>query len=1095
MVFVIALLLLFQMGLSVGQTVACVSFCYLPWVLKLWWKPYVDRLQDYRFWILLTQFLLMLTFALMAFLLSERWAVVALLWLAGWLAAVHNVAVDGFVRLHPLCLRHSVARELFRKLAVGVGQGVLVMLAGNLQVFYRNDLLYSWRCMIYLVAGLFLLLLFWHWGHTKVPAAPDSPYFPESHEPLGPPADTTRQKGSWLFLLLFPLAQALLTKVSVLFLIDTRHHGGLGLSPQELGFVLGTVGIIGLSVGGILGQKAIRRYGFRRCLWPMALLMTVPALVYALLSYWQPADLMVVAGSVLAEQTVQGFAFSVYLFYLSRIVNREQGKSLMAFSLLIGGLLSALLQQFLGYNAFFVLVLCLSVLMLLSPLFTLNSPPGMKKLSTVITLVCLVSVSCFAQSAVTPIVTVRYVAKNAVRIQYAPSGSKSSLPDWLYVRHDEEPSPDIKAVVKGGDVTVMDRTGHVVFHATSHRLQSGEATLVFDSPKDESLFGLGQFQDGYSNVRGLSRRLTQVNTQISVPMLLSSQGYGILWNNYGLTEFNPCDQSVRLSKRAGAGQREQVNVTTTEGGKQEIRERHLFEGTVDIKESGEYALLLDVGQKMARRYHLAIDGQPVIEMQNLWLPPTTSKIVRMEAGVHRLTAELTQDDRPVLYYRKVTDQTVFRSPVAEAVDYTVFVGTADEVIASYRHLTGSCPEMPSWALGYIHCRERFHSSDEILQTANRFRSEHLPVSMLVQDWQYWGRHGWNSMRFDEAHYPDPKALTDSLHRMGMRLMLSVWSKIDRTSEVGRQMSEKDYYIPGTDWIDFFNPDAAACYWKHFEERLVPLGIDAWWQDATEPENDDLAGRRVNCEKWSGEQVRNVYPLLVCKTVYEGLKKNEKCPMILTRCGFPGIQRYGVALWSGDVGNDWETFRRQLTAGLGIQAAGIPWWTYDAGGFFRPGDQYTNQDYIERMLRWIETSVYLPLMRVHGYMSDTEPWNYGPEAQAIIADCLRERYRLLPYIERCAKAVSEQGYTLMRPLVFDFADDPEALRQPYEYMFGPDLLISPVTEPRVTTWRTYLPRHEGGWFDYRTGQHYDGGQYVTTPVTRAYIPVFLRAKNM
>lgn len=381
-VFVIALLLLFQMGMSVGQTVACVALCYLPWVLKLWWKPYVDRLMDYRFWILLTQFLLMLTFVLMAFLLSERWAVVGLLWLAAWLAAVHNVAVDGFVRLHPLSLRHSVARELFRKLAVGVGQGVLVMLAGNLQVFYRNDLLYSWRCMIYLVAGLFLLLLFWHWGHTKVlaaPATPESPEFPDTSVNPESPADTARQNGSWLFLLLFPLTQALLTKVSVLFLIDTRHRGGLGLSPQELGFVLGTVGIIGLSVGGILGQKAIRRFGFRRCLWPMALLMTLPALVYALLSYWQPADLMVVAGSVLAEQTAQGFAFSAYLTYLSRIANREQGKSLMALSLLIGGLLSALLQQLLGYNAFLVLVLCLSVLMMLSPLHNRNKMNVYKK--------------------------------------------------------------------------------------------------------------------------------------------------------------------------------------------------------------------------------------------------------------------------------------------------------------------------------------------------------------------------------------------------------------------------------------------------------------------------------------------------------------------------------------------------------------------------------------------------------------------------------------------------------------------------------------------------------------------------------------------
>ena len=425
------------------------------------------------------------------------------------------------------------------------------------------------------------------------------------------------------------------------------------------------------------------------------------------------------------------------------------------------------------------------------------------------------------------------------------------------------------------------------------------------------------------------------------------------------------------------------------------------------------------------------------------------------------------------------------------MDYTVFIGSADEIIATYRELTGQCPPMPKWALGYIHCRERFHSSQEILETANRFRQEKLPISMIVQDWQYWGKHGWNSMQFDEEHYPDPKALTDSLHKMNIRLMLSVWSKIDKNSEVGRQMERDKYYIPGTDWIDFFNPQAAASYWQNFRERLLHLGIDAWWQDATEPENDDLVGRRVNNGRWSGEQVRNVYPLLVNKTVYEGLVAAGREPMILTRCGFPGIQRYGSALWSGDVGNDWETFRRQIVAGLGVQAAGVPWWTYDAGGFFRPGDQYTNQEYIERMLRWIELSVYLPLMRVHGYMSNTEPWNYGAEAQQIIAECLKEREKLRPYIEQCAERVTKEGYTIMRPLVFDFANDAEALKQKYEYMFGPSLLISPVTEPGAKEWKTYLPKNKEGWKDYRTGQHYKGGQYVTTPVTKAYIPVFIK----
>ena len=700
------------------------------------------------------------------------------------------------------------------------------------------------------------------------------------------------------------------------------------------------------------------------------------------------------------------------------------------------------------------------------------------------------------------------LARNAVRIQYTEGAVVDTLPEWIYVQ--TAPATGEKAFTvdvnqKKKTVQVKGLDGQTVFMATAHQLSpttaggqpTHKARLAWRSADDECLYGLGQFQDGVLNVRGLTRRLTQVNTQIAIPMLISSKGYGVLWNNYGLTDFNPCDRKVALARQAGSSQRETVSVTSTEGGKQEVRENNRFEGMLTIREEGDYALMLDVGQKMARRHHLCIDGETVVDVRNVWLPPTTSTIVHLKKGRHTLTAELTKDDQPEVYYRKVDQQTVFQSPVAQAVDYTVFVGTPDEIIATYRQLTGEAPLMPQWALGYIHCRERFHSQEEILKTANRFREKQLPVDVIVQDWQYWGKYGWNAMRFDEAHYPTPKLMTDSLHRMNMRLMVSVWSKIDRQSEVGRQMAADGHYIPGTDWIDFFNPTSASAYWQNFSRRLLPEGIDAWWQDATEPENDDLTGRRVWQGRYPGEWFRNVYPLLVNKTVYEGLMKDqpERRPMILTRCGFPGIQRYGSAMWSGDVGNDWQTLRRQIIAGLGMQAAGIPWWTYDAGGFFRPGNQYTDSAYVKRMLRWIETAVYLPLMRVHGYMSNTEPWEYGPQAEGIIAQCLQERYRLMPYIYSQAAAVSFDGATLMRPLVFDFADDAEALRQECEYMFGPSLLVSPITEPDVTEWTTYLPRHAAGWYDFRTGRHYEGGQYVTTKVDDSFIPVFVKGGSI
>lgn len=702
------------------------------------------------------------------------------------------------------------------------------------------------------------------------------------------------------------------------------------------------------------------------------------------------------------------------------------------------------------------------------------------------------------------------LADNAVRVQFVKEHKYDLPEEWLYpslpadakaskmrVKVDDSKQEVIFMNADGKEVTKVGV--HELLPVTVQGQEAYSASITLASPEDEYLTGLGQFQDGLGNLRGVSRRLTQVNTQISIPLMLSNKGYGLLWNNYGMAEFNPTSWTVEMQAVGEDGAVEEVNVTSTEGGKKERRRSNRFKAEVEIAESGEYALLLDVGQAMARKHNLALDGDAVIDVNNVWLPPTTSVNLQLTAGQHTFTSELTNGDKPVLYLRKVDNTTTFQSPVADKVDYTLFVGSADEVIASYRHLTGDAPMMPQWALGFIHCRERYHSSAEILENARIFREKQLPVDVIVQDWQWWGKYGWNSMQFDEEFYPDPTALTTELHdSLNMRLMLSVWSKIDDNSALGKQMQQDGYYIPGTTWIDFFNPDAANAYWKNFSEKLLVHKIDAWWQDATEPENDDLVGRRVANGKWAGEQVRNVYPLLVSETVYNGLRQDdsERRAMILTRSGFPGIQRYGSTLWSGDVGNDWETLRRQIAGGLGLMAAGHPWWTYDAGGFFRPwGGQYTDQDYIQRMIRWVECATFLPLMRIHGYMSDTEPWRYGEEAETIIREQLNLRYRLLPYIYSAAAEVSREGSTLMRPLLFDFADDAEALRHETEYMFGKSILVNPVVAPDVITYQTYLPKNKAGWYDFHTGKHYEGGQTVTTDVTLAKIPVFVKGGSI
>ncbi len=709
------------------------------------------------------------------------------------------------------------------------------------------------------------------------------------------------------------------------------------------------------------------------------------------------------------------------------------------------------------------------------------------------------------------------LADDAIRVRLTPEGTRR-LDELIFTQDVKAPKFDVQR--SDGGVTIRtarmsaewdgatqalrfrDAAGDILLEEQpgGREIQLRDSAFVsvsqaFLSPEDEHLYGTGQFQDGYLDIRGLTRRLTQVNTQISLPMILSSRGYGLLWHNYGWTEFNPSRYQTALAPADSDGAGITVNATGTAGNQRELRFFQTFTGEIELPADGEYALLLDVGREMARRQYLAVDGEPVIDITNTWLPPTAAVKVRLTAGKHTLQVNGTRGDAPTVSWRAVDNTTRFFSAVAEGLDYTVFAGGADEVMHAFRRLSGAVPAMPGWIFRYIHCRERYDTQEELLTAARRFRDEGIPVGTIVQDWQWWGKYGWNAMQFDEGKYPDPKAMVDELHGMDQHLMLSVWSKIDRNCEVGREAAEQGYYIDGTDWIDFFQPEAAAYYWRNFSARLLPTGIDAWWQDATEPENDDLKGRRIGPDQIPGEFYRNVYPLKVIQTVYEGLRRDQpdRLPVILTRSAFPGIQRYGAVTWSGDVGNDWATLRRQIAGGLGQMAAGLPWWTYDAGGFFRPGDQYTDPDYQERMIRWIQAAVWLPFMRVHGYQSRTEPWEYGPETERRFRAAIAQREALLPYILEQAARIWKEDYTLMRPLVFDFPQDEEALRQDCEWMFGPDYLVCPVTEGGVSSWSVYLPGNEAGWEDIRNGTRYEGGRRYDVPVDLEAIPVFRRLR--
>ncbi|MBQ4169857.1 MAG: glycosyl hydrolase family 31, partial [Bacteroidales bacterium] len=381
---------------------------------------------------------------------------------------------------------------------------------------------------------------------------------------------------------------------------------------------------------------------------------------------------------------------------------------------------------------------------------------------------------------------------------------------------------------------------------------------TFEMQADDHQFGTGQFQDGYLDIMGLSRRLVQLNTQTAIPMVISSKGYGILWHNYGETFFNKPSQTLTLSPVPQA-----APAVVPVPGMRPVAAPKVFAGEFSVDKAGKYCLYVYGGDHVARGGHkIMVDGELLFEDSDNWVTAVAT-FADLSAGTHRIETQGSSEDTVEFGWRAVDQTTTFSSPVSQNLDYTVFAGNADEVIGTYRTLTGPIPELPEWAFGYIHCRERYDTQAELLENAREFKRRGIPVSCIVQDWQWWGKTGWNSMVFDKDKYPDPKAMVDELHDLGMKIMISVWSRVETGSVLGDNLTEKGYFIPGTEWVDFFNPEAAEYYWESFRDSLVKIGFDAWWFDSTEPDNDyELMNRRVANNTIPGNVYRNVYPLLV-----------------------------------------------------------------------------------------------------------------------------------------------------------------------------------------------------------------------------------------
>lgn len=709
---------------------------------------------------------------------------------------------------------------------------------------------------------------------------------------------------------------------------------------------------------------------------------------------------------------------------------------------------------------------------------------------------------------------------NTVRIRF--SRDAGELPPELVIT-GSIPVPDFQVsasqssiIVKARNITVQvdKQTGALSFankngltllreKAGSRKMiqssVSGEicylAEEVFESPVDEHLFGLGQFQDGHYNIRGVSRRLTQVNSQIAIPFIFSGKGYGLLWHQYGLTDFNPADNFITLEKQEQQSANDQVaDVTTTAGTQRRAQNQSFYNGKFSVPENGKYSIFLDLGD-MGNRHYVTIDGKPCIDQTNMWLPPTAGAFVELKAGDHQIHVVCKSDNNPKISWKLVDDLTTFRSPNAKTIDYVVFEGSADEVISAYRDLSGHAPLFPLWAYGFWQCRERYTSGTHLVETVKEFRKRNIPMDVIVQDWQYWGNRGWGVPQFDETNYPNPEGFIKEIHDLNAHFNISIWSNPDKNSEIGKDYVSRNRFIGESKWLDYFNPETRKEYWNTLKVNMFDKGVDSWWMDAVEPENDALKGEKTYIGP--GEFYRLTYPLMVSQAVYEGQRdvSSDKRVTILTRSAFSGQQRYGIINWSGDIGGDWDTYRRQIVAGLNFTITGLPYWTTDIGGFFRPGrSQYTDKNFHELLLRWHQWGVFNPIFRMHAYQTETEPWKYGPDVENTMRKMNDLRYRLIPYIYSEAYQITAHNSTLMRPLVMDFSYDSAALSKPYEYMFGKAFLVAPVTEPGIISQDVYLPDGTS-WYNFWNGKVSGGGQTISTDAPIDKIPLFVKAGSV
>ncbi|MGD0789599.1 MAG: TIM-barrel domain-containing protein [Terracidiphilus sp.] len=470
------------------------------------------------------------------------------------------------------------------------------------------------------------------------------------------------------------------------------------------------------------------------------------------------------------------------------------------------------------------------------------------------------------------------------------------------------------------------------------------------------------------------------------------------------------------------------------------------------------------------------------------------------------------------------EQTRWTSEVGHRVSFFVIAGaTADEIYAGYRLLTGPTHMLPKAAYGYIQCKQRYASQQEVLDVAQGYRDRHLPADVMVVDWFYFTKMGQFDM--DPKFWPDPAAMNKQLHAMGFETMISVWPRFVPEDRYYAELHQKGWLLhladgtptnglpydrAGSD-IDTTNPDAAQWYWKTIRDNILSLGFDSLWADETEP---DLPPNGAYFRIGPGTEYFNVYPLFHTKALYDGFRKDEpgRRALILSRDAYTGAQRNGTIFWSSDIYPTWDTLRRQIPTGLDFSASGFAYWSNDTGGWqylpeehhpahpplLDPSDARANvggyDDYPELYTRWFQYATFLPIFRAHGSRVANEVWSYGKQAEPILEKYLRLRYQLMPYIYSLGYKTWQTGAPFMRALPLDFPDDPKVTDLRDEYMFGPAFLVAPVTEQGATSRKVYLPAGTD-WYNYWTNERVKGGQTITVAAPIDTIPLFVRTGSI